>query len=70
MYDSNQDYLQRYYKIFIYNIIFNIAFPNTDSKIGSDKRLLTGLYEAKLLAAPERSIENAFLNILIINYST
>lgn len=70
MYDSNQDYLQRYYKIVIYNIIFNIAFPNTDSKIGSDKRLLTGLYEAKLLAAPERSIENAFLNILIINYST
>jgi hypothetical protein len=70
LYDSNQDYLQRYYKIVIYNIIFNIAFPNTDSKIGSDKRLLTGLYEAKLLAAPERSIENAFLNILIINYST
>ncbi len=70
MYDSNQDYLQRYYKIVIYDIIFNIAFPNTDSKIGSDKRLLTGLYEAKLLAAPERSIENAFLNILIINYST
>jgi hypothetical protein len=70
LYDSNQDYLQRYYKIVIYDIIFNIAFPNTDSKIGSDKRLLTGLYEAKLLAAPERSIENAFLNILIINYST
>ena len=70
MYDSNQDYLQRYYKIVIYDIIFNIAFPNTDNKIGSDKRLLTGLYEAKLLAAPERSIENAFLNILIINYST